>query len=152
MENTYCKPKASNFPCVDALLLSDQEVLYMFQMTIAGKHPIKLGPLCRMLTALRAKNKFERVCLVFVLPSELEGKARWRGAQVFTNDKTASEMEKQQMENVTQHAMFLSKKDVAWLKGAEISIQLVDKARSQSEEQLEGGDEATPQRMRDWNL
>ena len=144
MENTYCKPKASNFPCVDALLLSDQEVLYMFQMTIAGKHPIKLGPLCRMLTALRAKNKFERVCLVFVLPSELEGKARWRGAQVFTNDKTASEMEKQQMENVTQHAMFLSKKDVAWLKGAEISIQLVDKARSQSEEQLEGGDEATP--------
>ena len=143
MKNTYCKPKALNFPCVDALLLSDQEVLYMFQMTRTEEHPIKLGPLCKMLTALRAKNKFERVCFVFVLPSELEGKACWRRAQVFTNEKTASEMEKQQVETVTQHAMFLSKEDVAWLKGAEISIQLVDKARSQSEEQLEGGDEAT---------
>ncbi|EKX48467.1 hypothetical protein GUITHDRAFT_151756 [Guillardia theta CCMP2712] len=116
----------------------------MFQMASAGQHPTKLGPLCRMLTALRAKNKFGRVCLVFVLPSELEGKARWRRAQVLTHDKTASEMEKQQMENVTQHAIFLSKEDVAWLKGAEISIQLVDKARSEREEQLEGGDEATP--------
>ena len=143
MKNTYCKPKALNFPCMDALLLSDQEVLYMFQMTRTEEHPIKLGPLCKMLTALRAKNKFERVCFVFVLPSELEGKACWRRAQVFTNDKTASEMEKQQLEKVTQHAMFLSKEDVAWLKGAEIGIQLVDKARSQSEEQREGGEEAT---------
>ncbi|EKX50908.1 hypothetical protein GUITHDRAFT_103492 [Guillardia theta CCMP2712] len=119
MENTYCKPKALNFPCMSALLLSDQEVLYMFQMTRTEQYPIKLGPLREMLTALRAKNKFERVCLVFVLPAELERKASWRRAQVFTNDKTASEMEKQPVENVTQHAMFLSMEDVAWLKGAE---------------------------------
>ncbi|EKX54298.1 hypothetical protein GUITHDRAFT_99775 [Guillardia theta CCMP2712] len=106
--NTYCKPKARNFPCMDALSLSKSGVLYMFQMTGAGKHPIKLEPLYQILKALRVKNTIESVCFVFVLPEHLERKRSRRRAQSF---KFEGSIPKELAEyNLTQYAMVLSKR------------------------------------------
>ncbi|EKX54283.1 hypothetical protein GUITHDRAFT_99761 [Guillardia theta CCMP2712] len=106
--NTYCKPKARNFPCMDALSLSKSGVLYMFQMTGAGKHPIKLEPLYQILKALRVKNTIESVCFVFVLPEHLERKRSRRRAQSF---KFEGSIPKELAEyNLTQYSMVLSKR------------------------------------------
>ena len=108
--NGYYKPKPSNFACMDALCLSASGVLYMFQMTRAQKHPIKLQPFLNILKALRAKNKVERVSFVFVVPSGHDEWSSWGQDQVFTcKGGKASKEEESEMRNVTQYIMTLSK-------------------------------------------
>mmetsp|Transcript_17122 Transcript_17122/g.56761 ORF Transcript_17122/g.56761 Transcript_17122/m.56761 type:complete len:760 (-) Transcript_17122:1191-3470(-) len=112
MPDAYCKPKASNFPCMDAMLLSASGVLYMFQMTRAGKHPIKVDSLLNILNALRAKNKFERQLFVFVVPSGHEEMPCWGRDQGFTSQGVkASQEQESQIRGVTQYIMMLSKED-----------------------------------------
>lgn len=110
MYNTYCKPKTPNFPCIDALLLAESGVLFMFQITRAGKHPIKLGPFCDIVKCLRAKNEFERICFIFVLPSTHEEKKK--AFSGFTQ-KGAKPSEWAVVGKLTQYIMYLSKDDLA---------------------------------------
>ena len=101
--NGYHEPKASNFPCMDALCLSASGVMYTFQMTRAQKHPIKLEPLLVILQALRVKNKFQRVSLVFVVPSEHEEWSSWRQDQDYTSQGVKASKEPEiEMRTVTQ--------------------------------------------------
>ena len=110
--NGYYKPQASNFPCMDAVCLSASRVLYMFQMTRAQKHPIKLEPLLNILKALRAKNKFERVSFVFVVPSGHEEWSSWRQDQDYTSQGVKASKEQEiKVRTVTQYIMTLSKED-----------------------------------------
>lgn len=120
--NAYCKPKSKNFPCLDALSLKQSGVLYIFQITRADSHPIKFGPLCKILQALRAKNRFHRICFVFVLPAAYKGLPNWTRGQVFTYEgKEPSEENLQQLCNFTQYIMFLSKEDALRLRDRKIS-------------------------------
>ena len=112
MPNAYCKPKALNLACMDALSLSASGVLYMFQITRAGKHPIKVDSLLSILKALRAKNKFERVNFVFVVPSGHEEMPCWGRDQGFTSQGVkASQEQESEMRGVIQYIMMLSKED-----------------------------------------
>ncbi|EKX35053.1 hypothetical protein GUITHDRAFT_155597, partial [Guillardia theta CCMP2712] len=112
MPNAYCKPKALNLACMDALSLSASGVLYMFQITRAGKHPIKVDSLLSILKALRAKNKFERVNFVFVVPSGHEEMPCWGRDQGFASQGVkASQEQESEMRGVIQYIMMLSKED-----------------------------------------
>ena len=112
MPNAYCKPKALNFACMDGMSLSASGVLYMYQITRAGKHPIKVDSLLSILQALRAKNKFERVNFVFVVPSGHEEMPCWGRDQGLTSQGVkASQEQESQIRGVTQYIMTLSKED-----------------------------------------
>ncbi|EKX44768.1 hypothetical protein GUITHDRAFT_109193 [Guillardia theta CCMP2712] len=101
--NGYYKPKASNFPCMDAVRLSASGVLYTFQMTRAQTHPIELELLLVMLKALRAKNKFQRVSVVFVVPSGHDEWSSWRQDQDYTSEGVKASKEPEiEMRTVTQ--------------------------------------------------
>ena len=107
-QHTYCKSIARNFPCMDALLLSNSE-LYMFQMARAKKHPIKLGRLNALLTALRARNRIEVTRLIFVIPEGYQEMKTWQRVQTlkYGGVKLSRKM-KQKVGNLTQHVLVLS--------------------------------------------
>ncbi|EKX38912.1 hypothetical protein GUITHDRAFT_115015 [Guillardia theta CCMP2712] len=107
--NGYYEPKAPNLPC-NALCLSESGVLYMFQMTRAPNHLIKLHPLLDTLKALRDKNKFERVSIVFVVPAGHDEWWTWNQDQDYTSDgvETSKEQESE-MRRITQFILTLSK-------------------------------------------
>mmetsp|Transcript_17117 Transcript_17117/g.56738 ORF Transcript_17117/g.56738 Transcript_17117/m.56738 type:complete len:101 (-) Transcript_17117:1135-1437(-) len=84
----------------------------MFHITREGKYPIKVDSLLSILKALQAKNKFERVNFVFVVPSGHEEMPCWGRDQGLTSQGVKANQEQEsQMRGVTQYIMMLSKED-----------------------------------------
>uniref|UniRef100_A0A7S0HPZ3 Novel STAND NTPase 3 domain-containing protein n=1 Tax=Hanusia phi TaxID=3032 RepID=A0A7S0HPZ3_9CRYP len=115
-KQTYYKPASKNFPCVDALSLSEVPgELLLFQMTKANQHSISRTLLHDILTNVSARNNISRVNLVFVLPECQANAKSWKHTQSL-KDGSNLKSRRGSFEDLgielLQSALFLSRRDI----------------------------------------